>query len=74
MTPLAAESCPRCETWRVGDYPFCENCGHRFGSEDDVGKRRGPDREVVIRSIGSTTTDAARRRRVPAELCTAWCN
>ena len=29
-----AEPCIRCGTLRVEDDPFCENCGHEFGTED----------------------------------------
>jgi pSer/pThr/pTyr-binding forkhead associated (FHA) protein len=37
------EPCPRCGTLRVGDDPFCENCGHEFGTEEPA-----PNWEVVI--------------------------
>jgi FHA domain-containing protein len=37
------EPCVRCGTLRVDDDPFCENCGHQFGTEDAA-----PSWQVVI--------------------------
>jgi hypothetical protein len=28
------EPCPKCGATQLEDDPFCENCGHRFGSDD----------------------------------------
>jgi hypothetical protein len=32
--PAAPEACVRCGAARVDEDPFCENCGHQFGTED----------------------------------------
>jgi hypothetical protein len=37
------EPCVRCGTRRVDDDPFCENCGHEFGTEASA-----PSWQVVI--------------------------
>src|SRR5262249_19763975 len=41
----ASEPCPRCGTLRVEEDPFCENCGHEFGTEAEAS---APSWEVVI--------------------------
>jgi hypothetical protein len=41
--PAAPEECVRCGTARVDDDPFCENCGHQFGTDD-----MAPGWQVVI--------------------------